>query len=124
MGRHFYEIKPIETHFRKKIPTFSDFEEIQGFFSTNRSIFPENPHVLNILRNIKIPVSFYGEFATIWWKNMLKLGREQSADVGVNAIGNQKYLQRKPNSKNATDSVKLDRYFSKAKNSITFLENE
>ena len=65
--RHFQEKIPFETHSRKKLPHVEILKSFKVFFRKNQSIFPKT-QILNVLRFLIIPVTFYGKFATIEWK--------------------------------------------------------
>ena len=105
-ARHFHRKIPFETHSRKNLP---HFEKFQGFFQKSSSIFPKKTQVSNVLRILRIPIALYSKFSTIWWKNFhVQLG-EQTADVGVNAIG--KYPVK--NVRNSASETKILLPYSK-----------
>ena len=51
---------------------------------------------MNVLRNLTISVAFYGKFVVIWWKKTQVKKREQTADVGVKAIGQHRVKKNVP----------------------------
>ena len=69
-------------------------EKTQFFFQKTHLFFQKKTQIFNVLRNLTIPVAFYGKFALIWGKKLL-LKHEQTADVGVKAIGKHRVKKRR-----------------------------
>ena len=65
--RLFYSVA-----FYGKFATLSDFWKLQDFFFWKTHLLFKKPQISNVLRNLTISVSFYGECATLWYKRMFQ----------------------------------------------------
>ena len=74
----------------KEFATFIDFEKL---FSVKNRYFHQKKTNYNVLRNVIIP-AFFSNFVSIWWNNNIKFRREQTANVGVNAVGKHRVQKR------------------------------
>ena len=74
--------------FYSKFAIFSHFEKKVKIVFKNPSIFSRKSQILNAWRSLFVSVAFCGKFATFWWWKNFTFWREETADVGVTAIGN------------------------------------
>ena len=72
---------PFETLSRKKFPHVAILKNFKIFFEKKFIYFSEKKptfECFEVLRNLSIPIAFYGKFATIWWKSYFRFRREQN----------------------------------------------
>ena len=94
MERLYQEIIPFETHSSKSLPNLAILKNFNVFFFEKTICFSKKSQILKVSRII--PVTFCGKVATIWRKNNFKFRCEQTADVGVNAIGEHRVKKTQP----------------------------
>ena len=87
------EINTIWDAFFNNFAIFSIFEKNQGFLSKRPISFSIKPQILDVLWTYNTVVAFYGNFATILWKqrftmtNVNKFGQHQLAWLQFENIG-------------------------------------
>ena len=88
--KHFKEIIPFDAHSKANLQPVAILKKFKIFFPKNPFVFSQKPKILNVLKNLTIPVAFYGKFAKIQCKKIHVQKREPTPSFSASSIGKQR----------------------------------